>query len=113
MLLKNGKLKLSVFGPHMLTPLCMLSTFPCFYCHLLTFFSKLTVSKNSFRNTVRVSKWFGPRSGPDLGQKSFAKIINRYNLLLARVNTCADEFTLCRYIITPTPHGPAKCEQRF
>ena len=31
---------------------------------------------------------FWPRSGPDLGQKSFAKIINSYNSLLARVNTC-------------------------
>ena len=34
-----------------------------------------------------------PKSGPDLGQKSFAKIINKHNSQLARVNTCADEFT--------------------
>ena len=79
----------------MLTALCILGKFSCFYCHLLTFLIKFTVSKNFFRNTVRVSKVFGPRSGPDLGEKSFAKIINRHNLLLARANTfctCADEF---------------------
>ena len=29
--------------------------FLCFCCHLLTFFQKLTYSKNSFRNTIRAS----------------------------------------------------------
>ena len=48
--------------------LCML----CFYCHLLTF-SKLTASKNSFRNTIRVSNDLDPDQyrlsvGPDFGQ---------------------------------------------
>ena len=32
--------------------LCMLGNFSCFCCHLLTFFFKLTFSKNSFMNTV-------------------------------------------------------------
>ena len=33
------------------------------FYHLLKF-SKLTFPKYSFRNTIRVSKQFGPRSGP-------------------------------------------------
>ena len=42
------------------------------FCCLLTFFFKLAFSKNSFRNTIRVSKSLEPdqdgRSfGPDLG----------------------------------------------
>ena len=49
----------------------MLGKFSCFYCQLLTF-SKLTFSKNSSRNTIRVSNSLDPDQdrhsvGPDLG----------------------------------------------
>ena len=53
-----------------LTP-CMLGNFSCFCCQLLTF-SKLTISKISFRNTIRVSNRLDQDQdrhnfGPDLG----------------------------------------------
>ena len=46
--------------------------FPRFCCCLLIFFSKLTFSKNYFRNTIRVSNSLDPDQarryvGPDLG----------------------------------------------
>ena len=47
----------------------------CFCCRLLTFF-KLTFSKYSFRNTIRVSNGLGPDLGPDLGPNLFAKVIS-------------------------------------
>ena len=34
--------------------LCMLGSFSCFCCHLLTF-SKINFCKNFFKNTIRVS----------------------------------------------------------
>ena len=50
---------------------CMLGNFSFFCCRLLTFY-KLTFSKNSFRNTIRVSNRLDPDQdrhsvGPDLG----------------------------------------------
>ena len=36
--------------------LCMLGNFSCFCCRLLTFFKKITFSKNSFRNTIECKK---------------------------------------------------------
>ena len=52
--------------------LCMMGNFACFFCRLPIFFSKLTFSKNSFGNTVRVSNSLDPDQaqpfvGPDLG----------------------------------------------
>ena len=49
----------------------MLSNFSCFCCCLLTF-SRLTFSKNSFSNAIRVSNGLDPAQdqhsvGPDLG----------------------------------------------
>ena len=40
------------------------------------FFSKLTFSKNSFRNTIRVSNGFDPDHsvGPDLGPNSLQRL---------------------------------------
>ena len=38
---------------------CILGNFSCF-CRLLIFFSKLTFSKNSFRNTIRMSNSLDP-----------------------------------------------------
>ena len=65
------------------------------FCHLPFFFSKLTISKNSFRNTIRVSNGLDPDQdrhfvGPDLGpnclqrlsadeKKSFKKTIRVSN----------------------------------
>ena len=50
---------------------CMLGDFSCFCCCLLIF-SKLTFSKKSFSNVIRVSNGSGPDQdrhsvGPDLG----------------------------------------------
>ena len=42
--------------------LCMLGNFPSFCCRLLYFFSKFPFSKNSFRNTIRVSNCMHPKS---------------------------------------------------
>ena len=58
----------------------MLHNFPCISCCLLT--SKLTFSKHSFRNTIRVSNVLDHDQdrhfvGPDLGPKPFAKITTR------------------------------------
>ena len=39
---------------------CMQGKFSCFCCHLLTFFFKFSSSKNSFRNTIRVSNSLNP-----------------------------------------------------
>ena len=39
--------------------LCMLGNFSCFCCHLLIFF-KINLSKNSFRNTIRVLNCLDP-----------------------------------------------------
>ena len=56
--------------------LCMLGKFPCFCCLLTVvdclFLQKLTFSKNSFRNTIRVPNGLNPDQGrhyvgPDLG----------------------------------------------
>ena len=60
--------------------LCMLGNFSCFRCRLLTF-SKFTFSKNSLRNTIRVSNrldpdqdphFFGPDLSPNCLQKFWA-----------------------------------------
>ena len=58
--------------------LCMLGKFSCFCC-LLTFFSKLTFSKTSFRNTIRVSNSSDPDQdrhsvGPDLGPNCLQRL---------------------------------------
>ena len=63
---------------HSLT-LCMLGNFSCFCCRLLTFFSKLTFSKNFFRNTIRVSNGLDPDQdrhsvGPDLSPNSLQRL---------------------------------------
>ena len=57
----------------------MLGNFSCLCCRLLIFFSKLTFSKNSFRNTIKVSNslypdqdWHSVR--PDLGQNSLQRL---------------------------------------
>ena len=55
---------------HLVT-LCMLGNFSCFRCRLLTFF-KVIFSKDSFRNTIRVSNSLDPDQDrhsfdPDLG----------------------------------------------
>ena len=69
--------------------LCMLGNFSCFCCRLLTFF-KISFSKNSFRNTIRVSKGSDPNQdrhsfGPDLGPKLFSLVISKQQKsLLAR-----------------------------
>ena len=62
----------------------MLCNFSCFCCRLVTFFSKLTFSKNSFRNTIRVSNslnlrsgWMFCRSWSGWQTKLFAKVISR------------------------------------
>ena len=38
----------------------MPGNFPCFLCRLLSFFSKLTFSKTSFRNIIIVANGFEP-----------------------------------------------------
>ena len=55
-----------------LASLCVLGNFHAFFCHLLIFFSKLTVSENSFRKSIRVSNNSYPDHylhslSPDLG----------------------------------------------
>ena len=52
--------------------LCKLGDFACFFLSSAAFFSKLTFSQNSFRNTIRVSNGLDPDQdqyfvGPDLG----------------------------------------------
>ena len=49
--------------------LCMLGNFPCFFFILSGdfFFSKLTISKNYFRNTNRVSNSLDPDQDRHLG----------------------------------------------
>ena len=52
--------------------LCILGNFSCFFLSSADFFSKLTFSKNSFRNTFRVSYSLDPDQAsrfvrPDLG----------------------------------------------
>ena len=52
------------------TPLCLLGNFACFFCRLLSF--KINFSKNSLRNTIRVSNGLDPDKarhfvGSDLG----------------------------------------------
>ena len=66
-----------------LSSLCMLGNFSCFCCRLLTFFSKLTFSKKSFRNTIRMSissdqdqLSVGPDLGPNCLQRLSADDIN-------------------------------------
>ena len=54
--------------------LCPLGNFLCFFCNLLSFFKKKMLSKNSFRNTIRVSNSLDPDQDrrfvhPDLGLK--------------------------------------------
>ena len=57
--------------------------------NLLTFFSKLTYSKNSFKNTIRVSKGLVPDQnrhsvGPDLGPNLLQRLSADDKSLLAR-----------------------------
>ena len=61
-----------------LLTLCMLGNFACFFVVCL-FFSKLTFSKNSFRNTIRMSNSLDPDRarhfvGPDLGPNCLQRI---------------------------------------
>ena len=58
--------------------LCMLGNFACFFV-VCRFFFTLTISKKSFRNTIRVSKRLDPdqaRSfvGPDLGPNCLQRL---------------------------------------
>ena len=57
-----------------------------FFCHLLIFFSELTFSKNSFKNTIRMSNsldpdqariFFGPDLGPNCLPRLTADVIGR------------------------------------
>ena len=64
---------------HIGLTLYMLGNFSCFCFHLLTFFSKLTFSKASFRNTIRVSNSLDPDQdqhivGPDLGPNCLQRL---------------------------------------
>ena len=57
---------------------CMLGNLSCFWCCLLNF-SKLTFSKNSFGNTIRVSNSFDPNQdrhfvGPDPGPNCLQRL---------------------------------------
>ena len=57
---------------------CMLGNFSCFCCHLPTFFKINFYSKNSFRNTIRVSNGLAQiRTDVLSGSKQFAKVISR------------------------------------
>ena len=57
----------------------MLGNFSCFYLPSADFFSKLTVSENSFRKTIRVSYSLDPQHylhsfGPDLGSNCLQRL---------------------------------------
>ena len=52
---QNEPLSTSLFYVY----ICMLGNVLCFCSHLLTFF-KIKISKNSFRNTIRVSNGLDP-----------------------------------------------------
>ena len=71
--------------------LCVPGNFPRFCCQLLNSFSKSTFSKNSFRNTIRMSNGLDPDQdrhsvGPDLGPNCFANVVSRrQKSLLARI----------------------------
>ena len=59
--------------------LCMPGNFSCLCLSSADIFSKLTFSKNSFRNTTRVSNGFDPDQdrlsvGPDLGQNCLQRL---------------------------------------
>ena len=51
---------LYIYLPNILKLVFSFSLTVCFCCHLLTFFSKFSSSKNSFRNTIRVSNGLNP-----------------------------------------------------
>ena len=56
----------------------MLGNFLCSFCHMLIF-SKLTFSKNYFRNTIRVSNNMDPDQdrqnvNPDLGRNCLQRL---------------------------------------
>ena len=73
--------------------LCMQGNFAGCFCSLLLlfFFSKLTFSKNSFRNTICVSKHLDPDQDPtycnrpDVGPKCFAKVISGLKLMRSKI----------------------------
>ena len=57
---------------------CMMGNFSCFFCRLLTFF-KITFSKTSFKNTIRVSNGLDPDQdrnfvGPNLGTNCLQRL---------------------------------------
>ena len=59
--------------------LCVLGKFSCFCYRLLTFFSKLTFSKKSFRNAIRLFNGLGLDQdrhfvGPDLGPNCLQRL---------------------------------------
>ena len=59
--------------------LCKLENFSCFFSHLLTFFSNLTLSENYFRNTISVSNSLNPDQarqhvGPDLDENHVQRL---------------------------------------
>ena len=75
---------------------CMLGNFACFFV-VCCFFSKSTFSKNSFRNTIRVSNrvdpdqarfHVGPGLGPNCLQKLSAEDTQRDYSLLASGDFC-------------------------
>ena len=75
--------------------LCMLGNFACFFCCLLIF-SKSTFSKNSFRNTIRVSNSLDPDQarhfvGPVLGPgPSCLQKLSADDTMRQRVNSAPD-----------------------
>ena len=58
--------------------LCMLGNFSCFCCRQCCLFSKLTFSKNSFSNTIRVSNSFdSDQDRSSVGPEQVPKCLQR------------------------------------
>ena len=60
----------------------MLGNISCFFCNLLTFF-EINFSKNSFKNTIRVSNSLDPEQdphfvGPDQGPNRLQRLSADY-----------------------------------
>ena len=94
--------------------------FSCFYvvCWIV---SKSTYSKNSFGNTIGVSKQFGSRLGPTLcrawsGSKLFAKVIRRQPIRqrgkqLRNISRKCLTLDLCVYFICERSEGSDETAQ--
>ena len=69
----------SFYGIGKIVSLCMLCNFACFlsFADFFFFFSKSSFSKNSFRNTIRVTNSLDPDQARQNGSKLFAKVICR------------------------------------